>query len=112
MDGVFPVRYHVSKVMARILARTQTVGDLTRTDTFLVYCALVVLVYAIFLVVYRLWLHPLAKFPGPKLAAITRYYEAYYDVWKGGMYIFKIEEMHEKYGWIYSIRPPVFMDDM
>ena len=84
--------------MAKLLAGTKSLGDLTRTDT-LVFCALVTLVYSIFLVVYRLWLHPLAIFPGPKLAAITRYYEAYYDVWKGGMYIFEIEKMHKKYGW-------------
>ena len=49
-------------------------------------------------VVYRLYLHPLAKFPGPKLAAIIRYYEAYYDVIKGGQYTFKIAELHKEYG--------------
>lgn len=47
---------------------------------------------------YRIYFHPLAKFPGPKLAAISRYYENYYDAWKQGRYIFEIEEMHRKYG--------------
>ncbi|ERF69870.1 hypothetical protein EPUS_05412 [Endocarpon pusillum Z07020] len=61
--------------------------------------------YLISLAFYRLFLHPLAKFPGPRLAAITRYYEAYYDLWKGGMYIFKIKEMHDKYGPIVRISP-------
>lgn len=55
-------------------------------------------VYFITLISYRLFLHPLAKFPGPKLAAITRYYEAYYDIVQNGQYIFKIEELHKKYG--------------
>ena len=47
---------------------------------------------------YRIYLHPLAKFPGPKLAALSHWYEAYYDVFKKGRYIFEIEHMHQKYG--------------
>ncbi|KAF7950152.1 hypothetical protein EAE96_007447 [Botrytis aclada] len=53
----------------------------------------------------RLFLHPLAKFPGPKIAAITRYYEAYYDIFENGQYTFKIVEMHKKYGPIIRISP-------
>lgn len=52
------------------------------------------------LVFYRLFLHPLAKFPGPKLAAITRYFEAYFDIVQNGQYTFKIAEMHKKYGMV------------
>ncbi|KAK4172602.1 putative cytochrome P450 E-class, group I [Triangularia setosa] len=47
---------------------------------------------------YRLYLHLLASLSGPKLAAITRYYEAYYDIVKHGQYTFRITEMHKKYG--------------
>lgn len=49
-------------------------------------------------VVYRLYFHPLAKFPGPKIAAATQLYEEYYDALKGGQYMFKIAELHRKYG--------------
>jgi len=49
-------------------------------------------------VVYRLYFHPLSKFPGPRLAAATLWYEAYYDVIKQGQYTFKIKELHKQYG--------------
>jgi len=38
------------------------------------------LLYRVGLVFYRLYLDPLSKFPGPKLAAATSLYEMYYDV--------------------------------
>lgn len=47
---------------------------------------------------YRLFLHPLAGFPGPKLAAISRWYEGYYDLVLGGQYTLKIRELHGYYG--------------
>jgi hypothetical protein len=56
------------------------------------------LLYAIGLVVYRLYFHPLAKFPGPRLAAATFWYEAYYEVLKTGRFGFNISELHDKYG--------------
>lgn len=48
----------------------------------------------------RLYLSPLAKFPGPKLAALTGLYEAYYSCFKdgGGRYFERIDRMHDKYG--------------
>lgn len=71
----------------------------------MLYLALGMLLFLIFLavriVIYRLVAHPLANFPGPKLAAATFLYEFYYDVVKKGMYIWEIERMHEKYGMLY-----------
>ena len=46
----------------------------------------------------RLYLHPLTHIPGPKLAALTWWYEFYYDVIQQGRYVFKIQELHKKYG--------------
>ena len=58
-------------------------------------------------VIHRLFFHPLAAFPGPKLAAFTVLYETYYDVWKGGKYIFKLNELHRRYGKIPESSPTV-----
>ena len=54
--------------------------------------------YLIGLAVYRLYLSPIAKFPGPKLAALSLWYEFYHDVVRGGQYCFKINELHDQYG--------------
>ncbi|KAI1174876.1 trichodiene oxygenase [Nemania sp. FL0916] len=62
-------------------------------------------VYVLTIVFYRLFLHPLAKFPGPRLAAATRGFEAYYDVVCNGQYTFKIAELHRRYGPIVRISP-------
>ncbi|KAL5336611.1 cytochrome P450 [Aspergillus crustosus] len=61
--------------------------------------------YLLGLVVYRLWLSPLAKFPGPKIAAATLWYETYHDAFRWGQYTFEIAKMHEKYGPIVRISP-------
>lgn len=50
------------------------------------------------LAIYRLYLSPLAKFPGPKLAALTSWYEFYHDVFRHGKYTFEIGDMHKKHG--------------
>lgn len=61
--------------------------------------------YLIYVAIYRLYFHPLAKFPGSKLAALTRWYETYYDVFNGiGMYMWEIEKMHRKYGMFPSLQ--------
>jgi hypothetical protein len=55
-------------------------------------------------VVYRLWFGPLASFPGPKLAALTGWYETYFECAQRGRYWVEIERMHEQYGDLYCRR--------
>ena len=54
--------------------------------------------YGVCLVLYRLFLSPLARFPGPKLAAAFESYEFYYLIIKGGQWGNRINEMHQEYG--------------
>ena len=70
------------------------------------------LLYLIFLVIYRLYLSPLANVPGPKLAAVTPWYEFFYEHVKRGKYTWEVMDMHAKYGPIVRISPrEVHIDD-
>ena len=63
-------------------------------------CGAALLLYVIALGFYRLYLSPLAKFPGPRLAALTQSVEAYYELFKGdgGQFSFEYAKWHEQYG--------------
>ena len=65
----------------------------------------VLVCYLVSLSVYRLYVHPLSKFPGPRIAALTQWYEFYYDVFLQGSYTNRIRDMHAKYGPIVRISP-------
>ncbi|KAF2458298.1 cytochrome P450 [Lineolata rhizophorae] len=73
--------------------------------TIAVYAVGAFVAYCFWLAVYRLFLSPLAKFPGRKLAALTGWYEFYYDVIQTGMYWEQVGKMHEEYGPIIRISP-------
>lgn len=63
------------------------------------------LIYAAQLGLRRLYFSPIAHIPGPRLAALTQYYEFYYDIILGGQYTFKIIELHRRYGPVIRINP-------
>lgn len=74
------------------------------TTSSILPCSLPLLLLAIFslyvatLYLYRLYLHPLAAFPGPRLAAITSWYEAYFEIVLKGQYSRHISKLHDQYG--------------
>ena len=53
------------------------------------------------LALYRVFFHPLSQFPGPRLAAITGWYETYFDCLCGGTFSKHVDDLHGQYG-----RPP------
>ncbi|KAL4811690.1 cytochrome P450 monooxygenase [Aspergillus spinulosporus] len=61
------------------------------------------ILYAILLSVYRLKMHPLAKYPGPKIAAITRAWHAHHLIC--GTAVQAFFDAHKKYGPVVRVAP-------
>ncbi|GAW24070.1 hypothetical protein ANO14919_136500 [Xylariales sp. No.14919] len=61
-------------------------------------------IYNIVLVIYRLYFHPLAKFPGPKLVAASTWYETFVDLFRHD-FPERLARMHEQYGPIVRVSP-------
>ena len=75
------------------------------TNTLLVESIITAIaLYTAYGVIYRLYLSPIARFPGRNLAALTFWYEFYFDVIKRGSYVWEIQEMHETYGILRTIQ--------
>jgi hypothetical protein len=84
------------------------VGDLKSLWDIFHYVAGAIILYPFAVAIYNLYFSPLAKFPGPKLAAATGWYEAFHDIWDNDFHEV-IEKMHEKYG-EYAKVPPSWQD--
>ncbi len=64
---------------------------------------LATIIYCLAVTFYRLFLHPIARFPGPKSAALTRWYEFYYEIVQQGQMTFHIQDLHKKYGRLFLL---------
>lgn len=86
-------------VMDHLLNAVQAALDHATFGRAVASAATVYTGYKVLIALYNISpLHPLHKFPGPKLAAAGYFYEAYYDWIRGGRYTREIKRMHEKYG--------------
>lgn len=63
------------------------------------------ILYTVLMAVYNLHFHPLAKFPGPKMAAASEWWLAYVEVIKQESLSKKLWELHEQYGDVVRFGP-------
>lgn len=63
------------------------------------------LLYCLVLIVNRLYFHPLKNFPGPKLAACTILYRAWYQIVRDGSQLKQWNKLHQRYGDVVRIAP-------
>jgi hypothetical protein len=86
------------------LDRVKTLVDIPISHVVGIF-AVSAVIYFLSSCFYNLYLHPLRKIPGPKLAAIGPYLEFYHEVIRDGQYLWEIAKMHDKYGKIYTDAP-------
>ena len=76
---------------------------LSLPSSYIILLLTLICLYVGVLLIYRLFYASVAKFPGPRLAAVTYFYEFYYDVWLEGQYTWKIQDLHKQYGMSLSL---------
>ncbi|KAF2793127.1 putative cytochrome P450, partial [Melanomma pulvis-pyrius CBS 109.77] len=59
--------------------------------------------YSISNIIYNLYFHPLARYPGPFLARTTLLWRFYYSM--GGRFHLHIEKCHKRYGEVFRVSP-------
>ena len=75
----------------------KTILSALRDSSWISAGVVILLIALICKYIYRLTLHPLAQFPGPKIAGATKLYGAYFDL-GGKSYVKSFPALHEKYG--------------
>lgn len=82
-----------------LLSITMSISHhLTSPLSWTSFLSTVALIWICSVVIYRRHLHPLAKVPGPSLAAVTHLYAFFFNNVGGSRYYAQIEKLHRRYG--------------
>ncbi|KAJ5158333.1 Cytochrome P450 [Penicillium coprophilum] len=65
--------------------------------SFILFLSCACLIYIVVKAISRLYFHPLSDIPGPPLAAVSRWYDFYYNVIRDGTYSSQWPRLHKKY---------------
>jgi hypothetical protein len=94
LGGILPVLFSST---IRMTVLTTLGGAIAHSPLYITLAPFFLLsIYVSLVIIYRLTLHPLAKYPGPFLAKVTDIYLAYH-AWKGDRHL-EFYRCHEKYG--------------
>lgn len=100
--------------MDRVKAQLSAIPDLYQgllakflnAKSILVAFVTFLVIKRIFLIIYRLYFHPLAKYPGPILAKFSSLYEYYWDLIKDGQMVYHLyHDLHPRFGKFVRIGP-------
>lgn len=71
----------------------------TKTASILLPATVVTVVaYLVYTIIYNVYFHPLAHFPGPPLAAISAYWKAYVECIANRSFSHELVELHARHG--------------
>ncbi|KAF2235666.1 cytochrome P450 monooxygenase-like protein [Viridothelium virens] len=62
--------------------------------------------------IYNAYLHPLARFPGPRTAAVTRYWKAFVECIQNRSFCHVLEELHKEHGDVLHFAQPQAYHDI
>jgi hypothetical protein len=93
-----PLFYNIDLKLPLVIMDTASLRTSVRDTTWIIVLLAAGFTYVAVLVTYRFWIHPLANVPGPKIAAVTGWWEIYENVWKKGHLPFELKRLHEIYG--------------
>ncbi len=68
------------------------------------YLLAATVIWCIYHLLSRLVFHPLSVFSGPKMAALTSWYVAYWETIRDGMLVKQLEQLHQIYGEVVQSR--------
>ena len=57
-----------------------------------------IIAYAVYTIIYNIYFHPLANFPGPLLASTTIYWKAFVECIAGRSFCHELVHLHARYG--------------
>ncbi|WEW56407.1 hypothetical protein PRK78_001850 [Emydomyces testavorans] len=80
-------------------------ADLQEPPFRWVLLLLCVAAWILYQAVRAFYWHPLARFPGPRVAALTRLYKAYVECVAQGSFVHVLEKYHERFGDIVRVGP-------
>lgn len=79
------------------------------TQALLVFAVIATLavyvVHTVYAVIYNIYFHPLAKFPGPPLAGVSIYWKAYVECIESRSFCHYLVELHRHYGDVIRVAP-------
>lgn len=64
------------------------------------------IIYTIYIFFYNIYLHPLAKFPGPLPARTSYYWKAYIECIANRSFCHELVQLHARYGTWHSLVGP------